>query len=155
MRAALFVAALAGLCLVAVTPASADGLNLAQYHGKVVYLDFWASWCVPCRRSFPWMNAMQRRFGDRGLVVVGVDEDSDPAAAKQFLAKHPAAFNVVPDPDGKLAESYHLMGMPSSLVIDRDGKVVARHIGFHKNSPATYSAELRELLGHSSPVKGE
>lgn len=155
MRSVLLAAGLLCAGLAWVAPVGATGLDLSQYRGKVVYLDFWASWCVPCRRSIPWMNAMQQRYRDQGLVVIGVNEDSDPAAAKQFLAAHPAAFKVVPDPDGKLAESYGLMGMPSSFIIGRDGQVVTRHIGFHTDSPKSYAAELRKLLESASPATGD
>lgn len=155
MRCALLAIGALAACLLAMAPAGAASLDLAQYRGKVVYLDFWASWCVPCRRSFPWMNQIQQRYAGQGLVVIGVDEDSDPGAAKRFLAQHPAAFTVVPDPDGKLAETYGLMGMPSSFIIGRDGKIVTRHVGFHSDSPTTYSEELRKRLASPSLATGD
>lgn len=135
--------------LLAAVPAVSAGqsaLNLDEYRGKVVYLDFWASWCVPCRKSFPWMNAMQAKYADRGLVVIGVNVDAEAADAQAFLAETPATFRIVYDPEGKLAEHYGLMGMPSSFVIDRDGKVVANHVGFRESSPAEYEQQLRDLL---------
>ena len=147
---------LAGVILVltaGTAPARAADLDLTQYRGKIVYLDFWASWCVPCRRSFPWMNAMQRKYGKQGLVVLGVNEDDDPAATSAFLDKHPADFRVLRDGGGKLASRYQLMGMPSAFVIDRDGRVVAKHIGFKKDSPGRLEAQLRKLLNASSGGK--
>jgi thiol-disulfide isomerase/thioredoxin len=122
-------------------------LDLTQYQGKVVYLDFWASWCKPCRRSFPWMDAMQKKYAADGLVVVAVDVDEDQADAERFLKQVPAGFTIVKDPQGGLAEQFGVYGMPSSFIIGRDGQVAKKHQGFFEDSPAAYEAELREALG--------
>ncbi|MDX1802514.1 MAG: TlpA disulfide reductase family protein, partial [Alcanivorax sp.] len=100
---------------------------------KVIYVDFWASWCGPCRRSFPWLNEMQKRYGDRGFTVVGVNLDPKRDDANRFLAAYPASFPLVFDPDGAYAEKYSLKGMPSAVLLNADGKVLARHVGFHQN----------------------
>lgn len=136
-------------------PVSAADLDIARYQGKVVYLDFWASWCAPCRRSFPWMNRMQQKYGEAGLVVIGVNVDSDPAAAREFLQEIPADFRIVYDPEGELAERYQLMGMPTSFVIDRDGKIHGSHIGFRESSPENYEREIRALLEIPADRGGE
>jgi len=120
-------------------------LDLDQYRGKVVYLDFWASWCQPCRQSFPWMNTLQRKYGD-GLVVIAVNVDADRKDADRFLQAVLADFRVVYDPDGDLAQRYHLNGMPSSFVIGPDGRVAFRHEGFSGNSPRAYEAEIQRLV---------
>lgn len=135
--------------VLAVTAAQADApkLDLAQYQGKVVYLDFWASWCKPCRQSFPWMDAMQSKYAADGLVVVSVNLDEQRTDADKFLKQVPADFPVVYDPEGKLAEQYQLIGMPTSFLIGRDGKLVKRHSGFFDSSPAEYEGEIRTLLG--------
>jgi cytochrome c biogenesis protein CcmG/thiol:disulfide interchange protein DsbE len=140
------------LILLAATVARADApaLDLAQYQGKVVYLDFWASWCKPCRQSFPWMDAMQKKYAADGLVIVAVDEDEEVADGQKFLRRLPADFSIVPDPQGKLAEHYGLIGMPTSFLIGRDGQVVKQHQGFFEASPAAFEAEIRALLGRSS-----
>jgi len=140
----LLMAALMNLSLAA--SAAAPDLDLSQYKGKVVYLDFWASWCKPCRQSFPWMNRMQDRYGDQGLVIIAVNLDEDRADADRFLKELPAKFQVVYDPEGRLAEAYQLIGMPSSFIIDRAGAVHSRHMGFHDSSPAEYEAEIQSLL---------
>jgi thiol-disulfide isomerase/thioredoxin len=126
--------------------ASAPDLDLSQYRGKVVYLDFWASWCKPCRQSFPWMNRMQDKYGDQGLVIIAVNLDEDRADADRFLQELPAKFQVVYDPEGRLAEEYKLIGMPTSFIVSRDGVVHSRHSGFHESSPADYEAEIQSLL---------
>ena len=122
-------------------------LDLTQYRGKVVYLDFWASWCKPCRQSFPWMNAMQQKYSADGLVIVAVNVDEQRADADEFLKEVPASFTVVYDTGGKLAEQYGLMGMPSSFLIGKDGTVIRKHEGFFEDSPAKYEAEIRATLG--------
>ena len=86
------------LCL-AVTPIAtaadqSQSLNLSDYRGKVVVLDFWASWCVPCRRSFPWLNTMNDKYADQGLVIIGVNVDQEPASAAEFLEEYPARFQI-------------------------------------------------------------
>jgi len=73
---------------------ASETFNLSDYQGKVVILDFWASWCVPCRRSFPWMNEMQNKYGDDGLVIVAVNLDSEVSDAEAFLERYPADFSI-------------------------------------------------------------
>lgn len=142
----LFSVALACLSLTAVATDTADGLDLARYRGKVVLLDFWASWCEPCRRSFPWLNAMQEQYGDRGLVVIGVNVDKDRADADRFLNDVPAKFEIVYDPAGTLAAHYDLPGMPVSYVIGRNGDIVAKHIGFRTGLRSEREVEVQKLL---------
>ena len=135
------------------SPGTANGsyqtlpaLDLAAHAGKVIYVDFWASWCAPCRRSFPWMQATQRELASRGLVILTVNVDEDPRQAERFLQEVGGGLPVVFDSKGQLAELYKLQGMPSSFVVDRHGSVRFRHRGFRTTDPATYSAELRQLL---------
>ena len=116
--------------------------------GKVVYLDFWASWCPPCRKSFPWMNEMERRYSRQGLAVVAVNLDKDHELADKFLNEVPARFTVAFDPQGTVAESYRVPGMPSSFIIDRNGKIQAIHIGFREEDSADLETSLRSALSH-------
>lgn len=122
---------------------------LAAYAGEIVYLDFWASWCGPCAQSFPWLNEMQAKYGDR-LKIVAVNVDSDPAAARQFLDRHAARFEVRYDPRGQLAELYRIKGMPDSLILDRSGDVLHQHEGFRSERVADYEAAIRQALGEPS-----
>ncbi len=127
-----------------------DGeLQLEQYRGKVVVVDFWASWCVPCRRSFPWMNDMQAKYGDQGLVIIGVNVDRERAAADEFLAEVPADFRIHYDNDGTMAKAFGVEAMPSSYVIGRDGERVARHLGFKVKKQDEYEAILVAALGET------
>jgi cytochrome c biogenesis protein CcmG/thiol:disulfide interchange protein DsbE len=141
---------LLAVLVVAFPSASATADNLAvdldKYRGKVVVLDFWASWCVPCRRSFPWLNEMHDKYGQEGLVILGVNMDADQAAAELFLKEYPADFRIVRDPEGELAKLYEVIAMPSSYVIDRDGKIVARHLGFKVAKLQEYEDTLKRVL---------
>ena len=138
--------------IVALIPRSAASdepaqlLDLGAHRGKVVVVDFWASWCVPCRRSFPWLDAMQRKYGEDGLVVIGVNEDSAAEEAAAFLKDVPVSFLIVRDTDGALAREFDLTAMPSSYVIGRDGELAARHLGFKSAKQGEYEETLRRLL---------
>jgi thiol-disulfide isomerase/thioredoxin len=125
---------------------SAPKLELQQYEGQVVVLDFWASWCVPCRRSFPWLNAMHDKYSSKGLVIIGVNLDNDPAAAAAFLKEYPADFQIHYDTDAVLARQYDIQGMPSSVVIGKDSEIVETHIGFKVKRQDEYEAALVAAL---------
>jgi thiol-disulfide isomerase/thioredoxin len=138
--------------IVALTPRSAATddriplLDLEAYRGKVVVVDFWASWCEPCRRSFPWLDAMQRKYGEDGLIVIGVNEDNAAEDAAAFLKAVPVSFLIVRDEDGALAREFDLLAMPSSYVIGRDGELAIRHLGFKSAKSGEYEETLRHLL---------
>lgn len=137
------------------TSIQAEGLRLDQYQNQVVYVDFWASWCVPCKKSFPWMNEMHRKYKDEGLTIIAVNVDENPADADKFLADTPAEFTILRDPDGTLAEQYKLVGMPTSLLFDTQGKLVSRHVGFKKSKIGSYEAEFKKLLPNNAQAKSE
>jgi len=126
--------------------ASTEGLDLSAYQGKVVMVDFWASWCGPCRQSFPWLNNMSAKYQQQGLHIIGVNLDSESAQAKQFLKELPADFEIMFDPDGQYADFYDLKAMPTSLLFDRNGKLESRHNGFLTDESARYEADLMSLL---------
>lgn len=123
-------------------------IDLARYQGKVVVVDFWASWCVPCRRSFPWMNEMQAKYADDGLVIIGVNMDDDAELAAAFLEEFPAQFIIAYDQDGSLARQFDVIAMPSTYVLDRDGNQVTRHLGFKVRQQDEYEAVLVEALNN-------
>ncbi len=120
--------------------------SLAKHKGKVVYLDFWASWCVPCKRSFPWMNDIQSKYKDKGFTVISVNLDADKQLAAKFLLANPASFEVIYDPKGKIAKHFKIQGMPSSMLIGRDGKIKSRHTGFFTKKIPQYNQEIEALL---------
>ena len=127
-------------------PAIEGEANLARLAGKVIYLDFWASWCDPCRHSFPWMAAMKDKYGDDGLEVVAVNLDKDRAQADKFLQNMKVNFVVAFDESGDSAEKYDLQGMPVSYLIDRDGSIQASHLGFNDTDKDKLEAAIKVLL---------
>lgn len=124
-------------------PGADTNVVLAQYRGKVVYLDFWASWCGPCKQSFPWMNAMQAKYGAKGLQVLSVNVDARRDAAAKFLVANPASFLVAFDPQGRTPGLYAVKAMPSSYLIGRDGRVTLLHRGFAPEDAAALEQEIR------------
>jgi thiol-disulfide isomerase/thioredoxin len=117
-------------------PGRSGAIKLSELKGKAVYLDFWASWCGPCKQSFPWMNEMQAKYGAKGLQVLAVNLDQKPEDATGFLQQTKVDFLIAMDPVGQSAQKYNVKGMPSSLLIGRDGKVTVVHTGFNAASKA-------------------
>ena len=111
-------------------PGTKGPVSLAALKGKVVYVDFWASWCAPCKQSFPWMNDMQAKYGARGLQIVAVNVDAKREDADTFLAQVPARFTVGFDATGASPKRFEIKGMPSSVLVGPDGRVVRVHAGF-------------------------
>lgn len=136
-------------CLgLASTASHADTLDLQRFRGRVVLVDFWASWCAPCRQSFPWLNAMQAKYADKGLVVVAVNVDRERTDAEGFLEEVPAKFEIVYDPNGDLAAQYQVPGMPSSYVFGPTGELLSKHIGFRQAQRDEREQELQRLLAN-------
>jgi cytochrome c biogenesis protein CcmG, thiol:disulfide interchange protein DsbE len=119
--------------------------DLSDYRGKVVYLDFWASWCAPCLQSFPWMTEVQRIYG-RQLVIVAVNVDHDRNQAQAFLRDKLVNFRIVYDPDGVIAKQYAIKDMPTSILIGPDGRTRYVHSGFYINRETEYASHIAELL---------
>ncbi|HEY2676935.1 MAG TPA: TlpA disulfide reductase family protein [Steroidobacteraceae bacterium] len=141
-----FIAA-AALCGFWLPVARADAqVDLNSLRGRVVYLDFWASWCAPCRQAFPWMQRMQDRYAQQGLVIIAVDAERSRQDAERFLDNFHPTFDVRFDPKGELAERFNVQGMPTGLVIDRHGVVRFTHIGFRPVDRSMYEDQLRQLL---------
>jgi thiol-disulfide isomerase/thioredoxin len=125
---------------------SLAAVKLSDYKGKTVYLDFWASWCGPCKQSFPWMNEMQSRYSAKGLRVVGINVDQKTDDAKAFLKDTPARFDVAFDQSGKTPKTYAIKGMPTSVLIGADGKVISVHSGFKNEQRAELEAQIQQAL---------
>jgi len=120
--------------------------QIASHKGKVIYIDFWASWCVPCRKSFPWLNKMQSEYSDQNFTVLSVNLDADHELAKQFLTETPAKFPIFYDPKGKVAKAFKLKGMPSSYIVNKEGKIVSSHVGFTDKKKIIFQQEIIKLL---------
>jgi thiol-disulfide isomerase/thioredoxin len=126
--------------------AGGEALQLEEFRGKVVYLDFWASWCGPCRQSLPWMERLRRDLRPLGLEVIAVNVDEDPADAARFLKRYPVNFPVIGDARGAIAALYDVRDMPSSYLIDRKGVVRHVHRGFNRADAARLRARVEALL---------
>jgi thiol-disulfide isomerase/thioredoxin len=127
---------------------TADGKTIAldELRGRVVYVDFWASWCGPCRRSFPWMNEIEQRYASRGLTVVAVNVDAKRGDAERFLRDYPAKFAVVYDASGATPRAYDVKAMPSSYLVDRNGKIARIEHGFLDEKRDALEQEIRSQL---------
>ena len=115
--------------------------------GKVVIVDFWASWCGPCKDSFPVMNELQKKYGDQGLVIIAINEDEVASDMQDFLKDNSATFTVVRDAKQKLVGEAGIQTMPGSFILDETGKVRFTHNGFHgAETRKRYEQEIESLL---------
>jgi cytochrome c biogenesis protein CcmG, thiol:disulfide interchange protein DsbE len=127
-------------------PGRSGEVVLAALQGKVVLVDFWASWCGPCRQSFPWMNAMQAKYGARGLQIVAVNVDAKRADADRFLEQVPASFSIAFDSQGDTPRRFAIKGMPTSVLVGADGRVADRHAGFRDDDKPALEAAIVAAL---------
>ena len=140
--------AIALLCAAGIARA-APPPALEPIEGRVIWVDFWASWCVPCRRSFPWLNSMHRKYGPVGLQIIAVNLDKDRALADAFLAEVPAEFALRFDPSAALAKEFGVQAMPSSYLVAADGHVLESHFGFTTAETADYERAIEAALARS------
>jgi peroxiredoxin len=165
--ARIVVAALAVVFAVALAPISATALeagdrapdfslpsldgkgnvSLAQFRGKVVYLDFWASWCAPCLKAVPEIEAMRKELASQGFAVVAVNLDQNTKKALRFLEKNPVGYPSASDPKGRLPKQYGVDTMPTSYVIDGEGMIRHVHRGFQRGDGVKLRTEIKKLLG--------
>jgi cytochrome c biogenesis protein CcmG/thiol:disulfide interchange protein DsbE len=125
--------------------AEGETVALEKLRGKVVYVDFWASWCGPCRKSFPWMAEMQKRYGPSGFTVIAVNVDKRRADADRFLQAIPAKFTVVYDPSGSTPAVWGVTAMPSSFVVDAKGNIALVEAGFRDERVTELESLIKSL----------
>jgi thiol-disulfide isomerase/thioredoxin len=128
-------------------------IDLKQFKGQVIYVDFWASWCGPCAKSFPFMNDLNRDLKDRGLQLIGINLDENIQEAKQFLEQYPASFTIATDADKQCAKSFGVKAMPSSYLVDRNGVIRHMHLGFRPGEAEEFRVLVEQLLAENSQVK--
>ena len=121
-------------------------IDLADFNGKVIYLDFWASWCGPCRISLPQIVKLQAELGSDEFEVLAINLDEDEQNALRFLRRFPVNYTVLSDPHGQVAKTYELPGMPSSFVISRAGKISLTHIGFRRGDMSLIRDHIEGLI---------
>ncbi len=124
-------------------------VRLADLKGSVVLVDFWASWCIPCRTSFPAIDALQKELRDRGLAVVAVSVDEHRRDADLFLGQRSHTMTVAFDPRGVAAEAFDLKGMPSTVLIERHGVIRYTHMGYTEKTIQQFRTEIRTLLSEA------
>lgn len=127
--------------------------NLQQFQGKVLYIDFWASWCPPCLKSFPFLNELEQDLKDQGLQVIAINLDESSEDAKAFLAKTPAQFIVAADSHEQCARNFDVQAMPSSYLIDRNGIIRHIQLGFRSGEAKELRTLAEQLLAESPERK--
>jgi peroxiredoxin len=122
-------------------------ISLKQYRGKIVVIDFWASWCEPCRQEFPVLNTLYKKYYKKGVQVMGINVDTQETDATKFLKDNPVAFMLLHDDGNKLMEEFNLETMPRSFIVDRKGIVRFMHNGYNSDyDPYIFERELKTLL---------
>ncbi len=127
-------------------PGRVGTVALDSLRGRAVFVDFWASWCEPCRRSFPWLKMLHQRYAAKGLTVVAINLDKDRDAADAFLEKYAAPFPVAFDPGGTSAEAFGVSAMPSSFLIGPNGALLYTHAGFDPHKLGAIEQLIQEAL---------
>lgn len=124
--------------------------SISQLRGKVLYVDFWASWCIPCSASFPFMNTMDKELNGKGLQVLAINLDEKLEDAKRFLAKHPVRFAIAVKANESCAKEFGVEGMPSSFIVDRNGTIQHVHQGFRPGDGPQLRGIIGKLLAQGS-----
>jgi peroxiredoxin len=146
--AALAAPGVQGMAAPDFTLRTVDGQNLRlnEQRGRVVLVNFWATWCGPCRQEMPHLNRLYEKYRASGLVLLGVNVDENTRAAVDVASKLGVKFPVLPDSDKTVSRLYDLRAMPSTVLIDRDGRVRYLHRGYLAGYEDTYDSQIRELL---------
>ena len=121
-------------------------VSLAQFKGQVVMINFWASWCGPCRQEMPLLENIYKKYGKLGFTMLGVNVESDSNAAIDWLKQTPVSFPILFDKDSKVSKLYDVTGMPSTVIIDRAGKVRMLHHGYKPGDENEYLDSIRTLV---------
>ena len=127
---------------------SRDGTNLrlSELRGQVVMINFWASWCGPCRQEMPLLDALFEQYEPLGFTLLGVNVEQDTADAERLLKDAPVSFPVLYDPDNSVTKAYDVVAMPSTILVDRDGNMRFVHHGYKPGYEDDYQAQIRELI---------
>ena len=125
---------------------SGENIKLSELRGEVVMINFWASWCGPCRQEMPLLDALYQRYQPMGFTILGVSVDEDVADAKRLLKEIPVTFPVLFDTDNKVADLYELVAMPSTVLVDRDGNMRFVHLGYLPGYERDYEAQIKMLI---------
>jgi len=133
-------------CSISKLSNSKQPIVMNEFAGKVLYLDFWASWCPPCAKSFPFLNKLHQQYHHEGLQIVGINLDESVADAEKFLTQYPAEFTIASDLTKQCAEDLGVAAMPSSYIIDRKGVIRYIHLGFRAGETQALEEKVQQLL---------
>jgi peroxiredoxin len=125
---------------------SGPNLRLAEQRGQVVMVNFWATWCGPCRQEMPHLNRLYEKYRASGFTLLGINVDDDTYKAADLASKLAVKFPVLFDTDKRVSRAYDLSAMPATVLIDRDGRVRYQHRGYRSGFEDTYEQQIRELL---------
>ncbi|MEM9058096.1 MAG: TlpA disulfide reductase family protein [Pseudomonadota bacterium] len=127
---------------------SRDGSNLrlSELRGQVVMINFWASWCGPCRQEMPLLDELYQQYEPLGFTLLGVNVEQDVADAERLLKDAPVSFPVLYDPDNAVTKAYDVVAMPSTILVDRDGNMRYVHHGYKPGYEDDYQTQIRELV---------
>jgi len=125
-----------------------DGKNmrLSDLHGQVVLINFWASWCGPCRQEMPLLDELYTQYKPLGFTILGVNVEEDSSSAKDMLKKIPVTFPVVFDNESKVSKLYNVVAMPSTVLVDRNGNMRYLHLGYQPGYEQRYQDQVRALI---------
>jgi thiol-disulfide isomerase/thioredoxin len=123
-----------------------QSINLNDYRGKVVFVDFWASWCPPCLLSLPAYNQMRKDIGTAEFEIIAINVDEDTEDGLRFLEDHPVDFPVLADPVGEIGKPYRIRTLPRSFLLDRNGQIVSSHKSFKAGDEIKLKQEIVTLL---------
>jgi len=126
--------------------AKGDNMKLSEHRGEVVMINFWASWCAPCREEMPILNDMYRRYRDMGFTLLGINVEEDPDGAKKMIKDLKVIFPVLYDTSNSVSELYNVEAMPSTILVDRDGNMRYLHRGYLPGYEEDYERQIRELM---------
>ncbi len=121
-------------------------IKLSELKGQVVMVNFWATWCGPCREEMPHLEALYQRYSDLGFTLLGVNVEEDSSGADEFLAETPVSFPILFDPGNDVSELYDVVAMPSTVMIDREGNMRYIHHGYKPGYENDYQSQIRALL---------
>jgi thiol-disulfide isomerase/thioredoxin len=132
-----------------------EGKLPGDLNGKVILIDFWATWCAPCKESFPVLEKLHHDYAKRGLVILAISVDRDKKKVASYLNKKPVSFSVLRDVTQKLVARTNIKTMPTTFIVDQQGKVRFLHNGFHaKKTERQYIEEIEQLLKNNKPSNG-
>lgn len=125
---------------------SGENLKLSEFRGEVVMINFWASWCGPCRQEMPLLDQLYTRYSPMGFTILGVNVEENSALAEKLLEEIPVSFPILYDSENKVTELYEVMAMPSTIMVDRDGNMRYLHLGYMPGYEVDYEAQIKELI---------